>query len=193
MNKLLLGGLIASCMSLGSLAEAEKATSWKDDVKGWDIFVDTSLSDNCFMTTLFDGDTFLRIQMRDPGEGIDLYIGDADWASLEVGKTYPIKVKFGNQTPWDGNAKAVSFGDDALTALRLGVGDENAVDFAVELMESTAVYVSYQGRELAHLNLRGSYAAMMEVFECQKTMNQRNNRDHQDPFSEINAGDDPFL
>lgn len=140
---------------------------------------------------IYENGTFLRIQIEENGQGLDFIIGDEDWLSLEIGKLYPLEVEFGNKVPWEGDADALFIGD-TLPAIRLPVGSDNSVDFATELMQMTTVKVRYSGKELAHLSLRGSYAAMLEVLNCQENMNNRNNKNIDDPFSLPSAGDDPF-
>jgi len=186
-------GIFFSTFLMASNAYGEEAAVWNPDVRGWEIRVDQSIGNGCFMFTTYEGGTVLRMQFNPEVGNVQFIIGNQRWRSLEAEKIYPMTVQFGNLEPWSGNGTGFWWGED-LPALVLNVSFENdAADlFIEEFMRMTGVTVAYDDREIAKLSLRGTYAAMQEVMACQSAMLE--NRSTTDPFSSgaTPSTDDPF-
>ena len=76
---------------------------WKK-VGHWQIRVDTTLNNGCFLYTSFERGTILRIGLDKTATGGGyIIIGNDDWKSIEVGKDYKISIKFDDELPWVGN------------------------------------------------------------------------------------------
>lgn len=185
-------------LSATGVINAEDEPLWKT-VGGWQIRVDTTLGNGCFTYQIYEGNTVLRIGVNKLSGGMYAMIGDSDWKSLEVGKTYPIKLYFGNQTPWSGNAEALSFNGIPVLMLNITSKDQ-AVQFLTEFMGELSVKVIFKNKSIAHLSLKGTYKAGTELLECQKVFNEVEEKD--DPFESPEApnkkpsangsADDPF-
>jgi hypothetical protein len=180
------------------LINAEDEPLWKT-VGGWEIRVDTTLGNGCFTYQIYEGNTVLRIGVNKLVGGMYAMIGDADWKSLEFGKTYPIKLYFGNQTPWSGNAEALSFNGIPVLMLNI-ISNDHAALFLTEFMRELSVKVVFKNKSIAHLNLKGTYKAGTELLKCQKAFNKREEKE--DPFESPetpnkkpttnDSSDDPF-
>ena len=181
--------VFSSCIS-----HAEDSFLWKT-VAGWEIRVDSTLGNGCYTTQIYDGDIFFRVGMDKLDGGMYVMIGDQDWKSLEEGKNYPIKIYFGNASPWVGDASALSFYEFPSLILRIGYSDSaNAAEFFEEFMTKTFVEIEYNDKSLAKLSLEGTYKAGLEMMVCQQSVDKMFNSP--DPFA--NPGDsstdsdDPF-
>lgn len=161
-------------------------------VSGWTIGIDTSLSNGCFMYTGYEGGALLRIGFRPDESDIYLLLGDADWESIEYGKTYSIQLTFGDESPWTGDAEGFSFDPpDDQGWLHIVIPGDKAADFVSELMREHTFTVHYNDQQIAHLGLRGSYRAATKMMECQTEMTAQAS----DPFAEPKTASDkdPFL
>lgn len=186
--------LLSTALSLVAVAAraSEKPSIWKDDVKGWSIRVDSSIGDGCFMSGTFKEGTALRVQINPSAKRLQLLIGNAKWHSIADHKKYALAVKFGNRPAWTGNASGMHLGALPMLLLNIGTKKGYADAFAKELMQANFVRVTFHGKQIAKLSLNGTYAAMQEVYACQKEMEKYN----QDPFKEQSStpsNSDPFL
>lgn len=185
-------------LNVGPALAADDVITWKDDVKGWYIGVDTTtgdLGDGCFMVTEYEGNTFLRLQI-DPnfGNNFAVYVGDREWKSLEPGKFYPLEIIIGNQEPWVAEAEAIEWNDTTnALVFHLSTEDDKAAVFVEEFMRYLGIEFFYENQSIANLTLEGTYAATSELFECALEMNDLNASGGDDPFN-IDRRDknDPF-
>jgi hypothetical protein len=153
-------------------AGAEEAVTWKDDVAGWYIGVDTSIANGCFMTASYEAGTFLRVQFNPALDNFQFMVGDPKWASIEEGKLYEIEVAFGSRSPWTGEAEGVRLGSLPALLLNVPFDEDRAATFISELQKMQNVAVAYQGTQIANLALSGTHAAMDEVIACQAAMGE---------------------
>lgn len=170
-----------------------QAVTWNDDVRGWFVGVDRSVGDGCFMYSSFDGGGVLRAGFNVDVDSMYIIVGSRSWMSLEEGKLYPIEIQFGNRSPWTGDASVFSW-DSGEKALQLTIPftDNIADNFVRELQQTQNILVRYQGQQILNLSLRGSFAAMAEVINCQQNM-FRGKSPSTDPFNSSNdRGADPF-
>jgi len=178
---------------------SEDVITWKDDVKGWYIGVDLTTGDaglGCFMVSSFEDGTFLRLQF-DPNfdEGIQLYLGNEDWQSLEEGKIYALDIQVGNQPYWIADAEGIYWNDGMnVLSVPLSWEDDSGPDFIEEFMRYLTIDFIYNGNSIAFLNLKGTYAATLETLDCVLAVNEDTKGTQKDPFkdntSQIN--NDPF-
>lgn len=174
-------------------SHASKAINWKK-VGGWDIRVDPSLSNGCFLLASYVTGTVFRFGF-DMGTGNAYFlIANANWKSIEEGKSYKLVFQFDERPEWTGEGTSKKFGDD-LTAL---VGSVSDTVFFNELARSHVLSASYKRREIARLALKGSYAAVRELIKCQAEMRAAGGTDRRaskDPFASGRAeakAKDPF-
>jgi len=174
-----------------SKAGADTQPLWKT-VEGWDIRVDTTLENSCFLYSPFQDGTAFRVGFNRKTRLGHVIIGNSAWASLEPGKEYDLDVQFDAEAPWNGTGRAVKMGSETLLVVEFGESD-----FLREFMRKQAVVFRYKGRQITKLSLRGSSLAGAELVRCQQAMNEaRGYREGQssDPFSENHKSShrDPF-
>lgn len=190
--------IVLSVLASITLAEpslAQDSILWKE-VNGWGVYMDPSMGNGCYVVTGYENGTILRLgfNFSESKSQIYLALGNQDWKSLEVGKEYPLRIQFDRNSPWDATANAFNMGD----VNYLGVHTTEA-DFAEEFRRKLSLRATFQGREVAHLRLQGSSAAIGEMLNCQKAVNsyvsQKNNPPAKDPFvnePDSKSASDPF-
>jgi hypothetical protein len=164
------------------------------NVDGWSVRVDESLNNGCFVATLYEGDTLLRIGFDRENNNFYALFGDPLWKSIEYGKKYNVEIKFGNESKWTAIARGMSFEppqNEHYLWVNVGEDSDQIGIFLDEFMRETSVKLFYNEEIISHLKLKGSYAAGMKLLECQKLMN---NQAEKDPFSTpgVSSGSDPF-
>ncbi len=173
---------------------ADETVIWKNDVRGWDVMVDRTLENSCFIYSTFEESSFVRLQFNPVNDSVEFTVGNLNWISLESGKLYPMEVQFGSRTPWTGEGLGRWWGED-LPSLSLDVPfkDDRALEFLDEFMKMTGVRVSYENRIIANLSLRGTYAATEEMMRCQRKMFESSPAPT-DPFKSNSSSEnaDPF-
>lgn len=186
---------VALATALPALAE-DKPITWKDDVAGWYIGVDTSIGNGCFMTAAYEAGTYLRVQFNPSSDNFQFIIGDEAWNSIEAGKLYNIGIAFGSRSPWTGDAEGGRLGELPTLTVDVGFEKDKAAAFIDEFRRMTSVAVTYESKEIARLTLSGTNAAMEEVINCQSAVNEAGasaSTDGEDPFNSGKTTDsDPF-
>lgn len=180
-----------------NMVAAQDVVDWNPNVRGWYIGVDRTIGTSCFMYGMFEGNTALRLQFNRQAGTFQFLIGDVDWQSLEPGKLYALSVQFGNREPWTGDAEAIAMGENFnMLALTVPFRDEKdgAREFINELMRLNGVTVRYDGKQIAELSLRGTYAAAQEMMNCQREIMGATSSTPSDPFGQSPRGNvsDPF-
>jgi len=152
-------------------------------VSGWEIKIDSTMDNSCFAYTSFKGGSLLRIGFLESHAGIYLIVGNTSWKSIEPNKEYAIKVKFGDETAWNGDASGFTFDPPKEQPfLWINVRDdvETTFTFIDEFMKESNVRFFYKGKQIENLSLKGSYKVGEELIRCQEAVNDALN----DPFSE---------
>jgi len=182
--------LLLSFILSASSVEAQDSIPWgSGEVKGWKVAVDTTLGNGCFIATVFDGDTVLRLGIDATDYSYYFMIGDPDWQSLEDGKEYDLEFHMGRKTPWEALATGLRMGD--LPTLVVSSGEFSFID---EFASQRNIRVNFEGNQIANLSLAGSYAAVTEMVACQVAMGEGASSPAQntsDPFRKP-SGKDPF-
>jgi hypothetical protein len=145
-----------------STAHAEKSALWKK-VGDWEIRVDRSLNNGCFIIGSYTQGEIVRIGL-DPSEQngrLYILINSDSWKSLVKGKAYTLQYRFDEDTPWRAPSVATDMGL---------YGKTNTSDFLVDFANKRILTISYEGRFVARLPLTGSQAAIKEMLECQRAM-----------------------
>lgn len=177
---------LVSALPFVPVAHSNETSHWKT-VGNWRVMVNPTLDYGCFVFTTY-GKAFLRVGVDRSNDQIYLTIYDQSWQSLGSGKKYDLTMEFDNEGPWNVSATAADIGDGvvALTATT------TTGQFLVEFMKRHYLNVRYQGDIILRLPLDGSYKAVMEMAECQKTAGtaSQGQQRSRDPFA--GNPDDPF-
>jgi len=157
---------------------------------GWDIGVDRSHY-GCFALGMWEKGTGIRFGFDADREPY-MWLFHEAWQSLENGKRYVMSMQFDGSPRWTGPAYAHRA--DSTPYLSMSWGKDKAATLFNEFAVSQGVSVWYGDRTVARLRLTGSYAAVQELFNCQKAMNEGRPAGQQvnDPFGERESRSDPF-
>lgn len=170
----ILSVLVAACaahtFSLSS-AMSDDSLIWQDNVAGWNIAIDTTIDNSCFMLTGFEGERFLRFQFNTTQESIQLILASPHWQTLESNQDYDVSVAFDDRALWEGVAKARIW-KQLLPSLVLTIPleDQSAAEFLAQFSTTESVVVVQGETEIANLALRGNAAAVSSMIECQRAM-----------------------
>ena len=171
MLKIALGAVFA--LVTASVATAQETVTWNDDVQGWNVAIDRTINDSCFIISGFSNEQFVRFQFNSTQQNVQLIVADIHWDALENGKNYDIEVAFGDLDAWSGTAKGHRW-SNILPSLVLSVpmADEQASHFMKEMTEKEVVSISYEGAEIANLALTGAQEAVASMLDCQAAMSE---------------------
>ena len=189
MQKMVTASAAVIGLTLVQTGLAEDAPLY-DTYGNWSIRVDTSLDYGCFLFSEFEGGSVFRLGVDRTDGSVYVLVGNPDWKSIEFGKTYPVSMKFGDESPWSADATGFSFDlpkDQPFLSVQVAMNPETMGLFMAEFMEESSFQLFYRGSSVANLSLKGSYAAAMKLFECQVEVNSA--LDQRDPFSDES---DPF-
>lgn len=163
-------GVVALCLSVLP-ATAQESVLWQENVAGWQVNVDRTIGNSCYISAAFETGAVVRFQFNVERGNVQFIVGDIRWSSLEAGESYDMEVTFGDRDPWSGEGVGHRW-SDILPSLVLSVPaeDDLARHFIDEFAETSAVRVAYDGREIANLSLKGADVAIAEMFVCQREM-----------------------
>ncbi len=128
----------------------------------WEIRVDHSLDNLCYIGVLYEGDRLLRLGLQRDGI-VYITILDAHWRSIVEDSSYPIAITLGRHTPWTGTATGIWRSD--IPGLAVTV---DHADFINEFMTEQAMVVTWNGRPILRLDLTNSARAVREMVRCQE-------------------------
>lgn len=175
----------------GLAEDKDLAAKWAT-VEGWDIRIDESMNNGCFITTVYEGNTFLRLGYE-PGRGeAYMMLGNDAWKSIEADKEYPIELKLDNDASWTAKATGSKIGTTPMLYVFF-----KEFEFLDDVRRKRRIAVTFEGKSIAKLNLFGSSAALLEMLNCQKSVNSMmaNQPKSDDPFEKTTtekAATDPF-
>jgi len=162
---------------------------WDQSSGGWDIYIDTTIDYGCFAHMEWKGNTQMRFGFDPTVDSMYITISDGDWRSLQVGKDYDIQIEFDNSQPWTTTAQAINL--DGINSLYFTFYEQ---DFIAEFAKKHSIYVTYNNKEIAYLDLKGSYEAVIDLAACQDQLDSYYNNGTEDPFNNNSSkSDDPFI
>ncbi|AZQ68831.1 hypothetical protein EF888_17865 [Silicimonas algicola] len=187
MLKIASGALCAILTVTG--ASAQETVPWaSSNVGGWNVAVDRTIGDSCFILAAFENDFVVRFQFNNRAQNVQFIIGNLKWGSVEDGEAYDMEVAFGAEEPWSGDGMGYLW-NDILPSLVLSVPveGERASAFLHEFAQMNGVKVRHDGVEVANLAFQNNSQAVAEMLACQEMMMA--NAGSLDPFegSEVPA------
>ncbi len=167
-------GAMFALFSTGA-AVAQDTVTWKDDVGGWNVSIDRTIDNSCFIISGFENETFLRFQFNATQQNIQFIVASIQWDSLKTGQNYDVEVAFGDLDPWEGSATGHRW-NEILPSLVLSVPieDQQASHFMKEFTAMGSVSVFHEGNEIANLALAGADEAVASMLDCQAAMSKAN-------------------
>jgi hypothetical protein len=70
--------------------------------------VDTTLNNGCFLITVYDKRTVVRVGIDNTNSNGYIFIANNAWRSVEVGKEYRLTFQFDDEAPWNGTFTAIN-------------------------------------------------------------------------------------
>jgi hypothetical protein len=140
-----------------------KGTRVYKNLGDWLVAIDDTLGGGCFVLGSYDDVAFrFGVDARtDKLTGYLLLLGEG-WNSIESRKDYPVEVTFGSAAPWKVTAQGVEMGRGKGLFIPF---DRGRVFEAIS--KAPDLRVRYGGKEVAHLKLDGSSAALDAMVQCQ--------------------------
>lgn len=169
MLKILGGALFA--LGTTSAALAQDTITWKDNIQGWTVVIDRTIENSCFIISGFENELLLRFQFNATQQNVQFIVANINWKSLQSGEDYDMEVAFGDRDSWAGTAKGHRW-NDILPSLVMSVpvADQQASNFMKEFTAMGSVRVSYEGNEIANVDLPGAEEAVASMLDCQAAM-----------------------
>ncbi len=190
MLKYVFGAMFALLPASESLAQ--DSVVWQENIQGWSVAVDRTIDNSCYIVSGFEDDVFLRFQFNATQDNVQFIVANINWESLKSGGNYDVAVAFGDLDAWSGTAKGHRW-NDILPSLVLSVPVEGqqASHFMSQFAEMSTVSVSFQGSEIANLDLKGVEEAVASMLNCQSAMTKSSKAQTSglDPFA---AAPDPI-
>lgn len=154
--------LTVAIMVLPSLALADNLSPLWSTSGDWQIRVDSTLGDGCFMLGSYHDGTILRIGLDITHKISYFMLGNAKWQSLKAGQAYDLGLRFDNGSMqfWHG------FGDRLSGSVFLAIPFENPKVWKA-ISDASALSFTYKGNNIATLPLTGTTAAVKKLFQCQ--------------------------
>ena len=174
-----------------------KTILWKTVNGVWDVRVDKSMNYGCFIFAFYPA---TKTQIRFGYYGTKqpyILVGNEKWKSLDRGKAYPISIKFDKHPAWTGDSTAGKMGSYKILFLKVP-----ETKFFLQFGKSHTISISYKETIIAHLSLKGSYGAVVELLKCQRAIREitpgvsRGVKSKDDPFSSkviTRTVSDPFV
>ncbi len=180
LRRLLLLACGLNCFAISG-AVAQETLLWRS-VGQWQIRVDKSLGYGCFLVGSYTRGTVLRIGIDQQNGNGYVMVGNEAWRSLQVGSRYDLALRFDSAAPWRGRATARRIGSGDMVFLYLSFDRSR---FLVELARRLNMTIYYQGEFVTQLPLRGTYAAVQEMLNCQRAADiaRKSDRPPGDPFA----------
>jgi hypothetical protein len=156
---------LAAAVAFGGAAQAENAKWGK--VGPWEIMVDRSNGNGCFMLGSYPGPNpvYLRVGFNNVNNNAYLMIASPAWPSLEPGKVYAISGQFDNETPTTWHATAIKVTEN-ITALQATFNDPYGSMATFGQRLNLRLY--YNGNLVTNLKLTGTAAAAAETINCNR-------------------------
>jgi hypothetical protein len=145
---------------IGSTAFAQDLVPYSE-AGGWDVVIDTTLGNGCFLTSEFEDGSTVRIGFdRLAGTGYVAAFNES-WGEIVDGQTYPVSFLL-DEEQYDGEAAGIYL-DDLPGALITF----DSIDFLTDLAARNAMTLQSEGEDVMSIDLSGSDAAIVETIACQ--------------------------
>ena len=157
--------LAATIVLLPPTALADDPAALWATTRDWQIRVDKTLGDGCFMVGSYLDGTILRAGLAPAFNASYLWVSNNKWKWVKDGEVYSIDIAFdrGTRSPW----KAVGLVMDGIRFLMLPFPNEGVWR---DISGGSILRLSHNGRTLTDLPLTKTAAAVSAIFTCQDTV-----------------------
>ena len=179
--------LAAALLMLAPLpADAAGQSSRKWAIVGdWEVWVDLTESNSCFVMQMYEHNAVFRIGYRDDTAAGYVFLANDKWKSLVVGSKYAIEIQFDSKTPWKGNATAKKVNN--VTYLYMDFAGQGLIK---DMAHSDNVLIKYQDQAIASVRLKRADEALDELSRCQARADRSSNSPG--PKRPAPSSNDPF-
>lgn len=160
-----------------ALAGAPAPIVYNKSIQGWNVFGGKGL---CLMEAEFDGGTHFAISVRAERQDVFFHLRNPAWKSIKPGQVLKLDVEMDARGEWPVTASGVDGGAGFVFA-RNETTNEDGDNFIAEFALSRTMRIRREGLGVEALNLKGTRAATLALFECRARL--RNAPDF-DPFAD---------
>jgi hypothetical protein len=129
----------------------------------WTVYVDSSLSNGCFLFGSFKNQNAFRVGINRTSGGYYILLGNPAWESLKAGQEYDVQFQFDAHSPWNVPTVGLKMGDYIYLK---GIFDDS--NFWTEFVNSSALEITRNGQPVTRMAFSGTKAAFNELVACQK-------------------------
>jgi hypothetical protein len=169
---------IAATQAAPARADQSVTTPYSQ-VGPWQIRVDTTLGNACYMAAVYHTNEVVRFGYNNLNHSAYMSVADPAWTSLVNGSQYQLGVQVdgGQVKPFKAVASAEA---GSSPSVAMWFADPENIMSTFGLTNQVALF--YQGRELTRLNLVGTARALNAVDECTRAYTGTDFAAKQDPF-----------
>jgi serine protease Do len=130
----------------------------------WEIRLDKTINDSCFVTATGERGTSIRfgINKNRNRQGYML-VGNKNWGTLQGGQDYEIQFRFDDSTLWKAPARAVRL--DGYNHLLFYFDKQ---EIFLDFIRRNWIYMYIKGQLITSISMKGSSVAFNEMVRCQK-------------------------
>src|SRR6516225_10306462 len=150
--------------STATYAGGRPETSVWKNMGAWDIRIDHTLGDGCYMVMIGVQGTQVRLGYNGPsqsGQGY-IFLGSPVWQSIKEGQKYTTTIGFDAEPTWTGTATGRWIGNTP--GLFMSYSDRN---LSYEFADRQYIKMWFGSKMVTNLSLATSYPAMEELVKCQ--------------------------
>jgi hypothetical protein len=176
-----LSGLVVGTAVLSAApiaAQAADSPLW-EQVGPWQVRVDPSVGNGCYMMSGYGNGTALRVGIDAAHGSSYVVLSNANWTSLEKGKYYDLTATLDNSSPLSWPATAGTL-DNGTLVLFVKFTDTSLWR---DISGRNVLKIAYQGNPLGTMRLNGTVAAVQSVARCQASFAAAAKPAPTDPFA----------
>lgn len=181
-----MSGLALCAVFSTTIANAQEAVTWEENVQGWRVAIDRTINNSCFIFSSFGKEQYVRLQLNSVQQKVQLIVASLDWASLKTGEDYNVELFLDDIKGSAQTAKGHRW-KDILPSLVLSYpfAEKDTSLFMKDFSTTDKIRLTYGGAEIANLDMKGADQAIAAMLECQAEMIEANKATPSD--------EDPFL
>jgi hypothetical protein len=181
LSHLLLAGIITA--GAPAAFATEPSPLWRT-VGEWQVRVDPTLGQGCFMIGGYVRGDILRIGFDNKNRIGYIMLGNPKWESLEIGKIYAVNLQFDSGQPVTWRGRATDMNGSKVLYFPF-----DNMHFMKSFAEHNSLTVSYNNNLVTQLLLTGTYAAVQVLVDCNRQFLAATG---DDPFRSGVPSNDPF-
>jgi len=156
--KFLTATLVLAVTFVAQSVRAQEIVQW-GTAGGWDILIDKTLNNGCFMQAEFQDGSLVRMGIdKEAGGGYVTAFNDA-WGDIEDGGEYDISFDLDGEL-YNGEAKGIYLAGAPGADISF-----DSDDFFWDLMRKNVMTLIHDGEEVMTISLEGTYVGLEAVLQ----------------------------